>query len=187
MRLHVILCALVCFMTVGCYSRTQQEARELASQISTTVAATQASGSGDALPADLLAFGGRTEAMPAGCYLRANINGKRWEATSMTPDLDRSSIVEINGRNSSGFINFTIGVVNIRTSKPRKFNEQHGLLYWDENNESWLAKAGECVITNFDRQYIEGKFTFTITDKGQTFVGTDGEFRVPTPARVFAN
>jgi hypothetical protein len=172
---------------VGCHNRTQREAAELASQISATMAASQASGSGDVLPAEQFSLGGTAGAMPAGCYLRANINGKSWEATTMTPDLDRSSIVEINGRNSSGFINFSVGVVNIRTGKPRKFNDQHGLLFWDENNESWVAKSGECVITKFDQQFIEGKFSFTITDKGKTIVGTDGEFRVPTPARVFTN
>jgi uncharacterized protein DUF6252 len=183
-----IACAFVCLTTAGCYSKAQREARELASQISATMAATQASGSDAvATPADLFGLAAQKETMPAGCYLRATINGKRWEATSMTPDLDRSSIVEINGRNKSGFINFTIGLVNIKTGKPRKFNDQHPLLYWDENNESWLAKSGECVISKFDQKFVEAKFHFTVENEGKSVACTDGEFRVPTPLRALKN
>src|SRR6187200_2998997 len=179
--------AIACLVSTGCYQRAQRQAHDLAAQISATMAATQIAEQSSNPPANsaqvaLLAIV-RDDTMPENCYLRATVNGKRWEATAMTPDLDRSSILEINGRKQSGFINFTIGGRNIKTGKPRKFTEQHPVLFY-ENHESYLATSGEWVVNKVDEHFVEGTFSFTVNDKGKSFVCTNGEFRVPSPPRA---
>ena len=62
----------------GCGRSTDQAAKNQAAK---SESATSQSSSDDIqLP------GMKPGTMPAGCYLRATIDGKKWEATEMTPD-----------------------------------------------------------------------------------------------------
>jgi hypothetical protein len=189
-RLAAITAA--CLFVTGCYNSTQREARKLASNIKATMAASQAaaakSGSNaGSVPADLFGLGSQKETLPDGCYLRATINGKRWEATAMTPDLDGTSLLLVNGRNEDGFINFNISGRQIKVEKPRIFNEVKAVMYWDENNDSWSGKSGSVTVHKVDEHFIEGTFNFTAEQNGKTVVCTDGEFRVPSHPRALPN
>jgi hypothetical protein len=167
--------AAVCLCVTGCYSKGQREARELASKITAAMAATQGADAAD--PFNLK---GQRDTMPEGCFLRATINGKRWEATAMTPDLDGTSLLLVNGRNKDGFINFNISGRNIKIEKPRNFGETNAVMYWDENNETWSGKSGSVTVHKVDEHFIEGIFNFTAGQNGKYVVATDGEFRVPS-------
>ena len=41
----------------------------------------------------------------------------------MTPDMGRGSSLVVNGRNSSGFLNFSIDGTNTEVDKPRVFRK----------------------------------------------------------------
>lgn len=122
-----------------------------------------------------------------GGYLRATINGRSWEATEMTPDMGRGSSLVVNGRNSSGFLNFNIDGTNTEVDKPRLFRKTSAVMYWDENNETWFGTKGEAVVTKVDAQWIEGKFHFAAEKNGQKVVGENGEFRVPSRPGVLSS
>jgi hypothetical protein len=189
---RVATIASVCLTFTGCYSNAQREARDLASQITATMAATQAAAeqrgaSTTGVPVDLFGLGGRKETMPDGCYVRATINGKRWEAAAMTPDLDGTSLLLVNGRNKNGFIHFYISGRHIKVEKPRNFSERNAVLYWDENDETWSGKSGSVTVHKVDKHFIEGTFNFTADQKGRYCVCTEGKFRIPTPPRALAD
>lgn len=181
---RLLAVALACVCSIGCNNSTRQEAQELADQIQATMAATSPGGDGGGdLSTNPVGLSTGNDTLPDGCYLRANVNGKRWEATGMTPDYSGSSSMVVNGRNQAGFLNFSINGRPKDVGKPRKFHDTHAVMFWDENNEDWFGRSGTVTVHKFDSQFIEGIFNFTAQKDGKTVVCTDGEFRVPNRPR----
>lgn len=176
--------ALACLCTSGCNHGAPQEAQELSDQIQATMASTSPddAGVGEAPNNPLGPIAGNNT-LPEGCYLRATVNGKHWEATGMTPDFSGSSSMVVNGCNKAGFLNFSINGRPNNVGKPRKFHDTHAVMFWDENNEDWFGKSGSVTVHKFDSQFIEGTFSFTAQKNGKMVVCTDGEFRVPNRPR----
>ena len=181
-KLSLTTIATVCLAIAGCYNSNRQQAAGLADQIRTTMAATQPGVSDSSSPSTgSFGLGLADNVMPEGCYLRATIKGKRWEATGMTPDFTRSSLSVVNGRNKNGFLNFNINNRLAKVGKPREFRDTNAAMYWDENDEDWFGKSGSVTVNKIDERFIEGTFNFTAEENGKTVVCTNGEFRVPSP------
>src|SRR5689334_22350786 len=122
---------------MGRNSSTRQDAQRLAGEIiavqdGSNVAVEPASSTG----------------APPGSYLRATINGERWEATEMTPDVDGSAIIVVHGRNKNGFLTFKISGKRIKVGQSRTFKDTDPSMFWDEHNETWQGTSGERVVTH---------------------------------------
>jgi uncharacterized protein DUF6252 len=172
--LCVCACAVIGITTTGCGTSGHREAQQYADQIMAMQAA---------FPGTSDSSGARND-LASGSYLRATINGQRWEATEMSPDVDRSSIIVVHGRNKNGFLTFNISGKRVKVGQPRTFKGTDPSCFWDENNETWQGTSGERVVTHIDEQWIDGTFHFTAQKNGQTLVCTDGEFRVPSNPRA---
>jgi hypothetical protein len=172
-RRYLILAALG-FSATGCGSTARNEAQQLADDL----IALQASSQVSTMPSS------SDPGSSGSGYLRATINGKRWEATTMTPDVDGSSIIVVHGRNNDGFLTFKISGKNTKVGKPRTFKDTDPSSFWDEHNETWQGTTGERVVTHIDEQWIDGTFHFTAVKNGKTLTCTDGEFRVPSHPRA---
>jgi hypothetical protein len=171
---YFCLCGLMSIFAIGCGSSTRNEAEQLAAEIVAMQASSQVNVTPS--PSDSGPF--------TGGYLRATINGRRWEATEMTPDVDGTSIITVHGRNKDGFLTFNISGKNTKVGKPRTFKPTDPSSFWDIDNETWQGTTGERVVTHIDRQWIEGTFHFTAEKNGKTLTCTDGEFRVPSHPRA---
>ena len=137
--------------------------------------------------ADISLPGMKPGSMPAGCYLRATIDGKKWEATEMTPDRSHPSLIPVNGQNGDSSITFVIGGMRDNIGKPRtsaKCTQSPTLAAKDSSSAPNQAK---CTVTKMDDQFIEGTFNFTAEKDGKKVTCTDGEFRVPAPTPSSSN
>ncbi len=119
--------------------------------------------------------------MPAGCYLRATIDGKKWEATEMTPDRSHPSLIPVNGKSGDSSITFVIGGMRDNIGKPSNLSEMNTITYWGGEGFFVGAKSGQVTVTKMDDQFIEGTFNFTAEKDGKKVTCTDGEFRIPSP------
>jgi hypothetical protein len=164
---------MISVFAIGCGSGTRNEAEQLAADLVALQASSQVNVA--PLPSDSGSTGG---------YLRATINGRRWEATKMTPDVDGTPIIVVHGSNDDGFLTFNISGRNTKVGKPRTFKDTDPSSFWDENNETWQGTTGERVVTHIDEQWIDGKFHFTAVKNGKTLTCTEGEFRVPSHPRA---
>ena len=156
----------LCLPFTGCSSE-QQAADEHAAAIE------------DALSQSTASDDSATNAtMPEGCYLRAVIDGQKWEATEMTPDRSHPSIIPVSGKNGSSSITFTISGMRAGVGQPSNLSDMNTITYWSGENILG-AKQGQVTVQKMDDQFIEGTFEFTADKDGQNVTCTDGEFRVP--------
>lgn len=156
-------------LAVGCGRSTVEEAEEHAAKISEATNA--------AAP----------ESIPPGCYMRAVINGEKWEATAMTPDVSIPSIVSVNGRKEGSLITFTISGKPDNVGTPRDLSDMYTITYWGSNDDIFGAKSGQTTVRKLDDQFLEGTFHFTAEQNGKKITCTDGEFRIPSPTSKAAN
>jgi hypothetical protein len=163
----VLLCA-----AAGCNRSAQQSGAERAAKIDD---ATSHSSTTDISLPGMKSPG----SMPAGCYLRATIDGKKWEATEMTPDRSNLSLVTVNGKNGNTSITFVIGKNRDNIGKPSDLSDSNQISYWGGNGFFVGAKSGQYNVTKMDDQFIEGTFNFTAEKDGRKLTCTDGEFRIP--------
>src|SRR5689334_9102115 len=131
--LCVCACAVIGIATTGCGTSGYREAQQYADQIKAMQAAFPGTSDSSAARSDLA----------SGSFLRATINGQRWEATEMMPDVDRSSIIVVHGRNKDGFLTFKIRGSRIKVGQARTFKDTDASFFWDENNETWQGTSGE--------------------------------------------
>lgn len=125
--------------------------------------------------------------MPEGCYLRATIDGKKWEAAEMTPDRSNLSILTVNGNSGNTSITFVIGSKRDNVGQPSNLSDSNQITYWGGEGFFVGAKSGQYTVTNIDDKFIDGTFHFTAEKDGRTVTCTDGEFRVPAPAPAPSN
>lgn len=172
-KLLLATIVLASFLAAGCSRSTQSAAEQHAAKIDDAMSP---SSTGDAS-----ASAAATGSMPAGCYLRAVIDGKKWEANAMTPDRSHPSIIPVNGQNGDSSIVFTIGGMRDNVGKPRDLSEMNTITYFDGNDKFFGAKSGQVTVQKMDDQFIEGTFNFTAEKDGATVSCTNGEFRIPSP------
>lgn len=174
-KLYLFVTIFALFVTVGCGSSSQREAEQHAAKVDEATSAGDAAGS----TAD-------KGSMPEGCYLRAVIDGTKWEATAMTPDRAHPSIIPVNGRKDSSSIMFTISGMRDNVGQPSKLSDMNTITFW-EGEKIMGAKNGEVIVTKMDDQFIEGTFNFTAEEDGKKVTCTDGAFRVPSPTTPLSN
>jgi hypothetical protein len=166
---------LASFLAAGCSRSTQSAAEQHAAKIDEAMSQ---SSTGDS---------STSGKMPAGCYLRAVIDGQKWEATEMTPDRSHPSIIPVNGKNGDSSIVFTIGGMRDNVGKPRDLSEMNTITYFDGNDKFFGAMSGQVTVQKMDDQFIEGTFNFTADKDGATVTCTNGEFRIPSPTLSSSN
>ncbi len=172
--------ALLSFLIMGCGHSAQQSAADRAAKVDS--ATSQSSTADISLPGMKAA-----DSMPAGCYLRAVIDGKKWDATEMTPDQSHLSLVTINGKNGNRTITFVIGRNRENIGKPSNLSESNQITYWGGDAFIVGAQSGQYTVTKMDDQFIEGTFNFIGEKDGKTVTCTDGEFRTPAPQTPSSN
>jgi hypothetical protein len=113
-----------------------------------------------------------------GAFVKATINGKKWEASKMTNYGSESSYKLVNGETADYTISFQIH--KPVTGLKREFNENNVANLLTED-DSFDAKKGQVTITKADEKWIEGNFHFTAnnTRSNKTYEVTDGQFRIP--------
>lgn len=119
--------------------------------------------------------------MPAGCYLRATIDGNKWEATEMSPDSSHPSQLVVTGKSGVSSITFVIDGVHVEPGKPHNLSEMNEITYWGGGGFFVGAKSGQVTITKIDDKFVDGAFNFTAEKDGKNVTCTDGEFRIPAP------
>lgn len=168
-KLSLATIALFSFLAVGCGSSAKHQAEEDAAKIDNAMSKSA------------------TGSMPQGCYLRAVIDGKKWEATEMTPDRSHPSIIPVNGKNGDSSITFVISGMRDNVGKPSNLSEMNTITYWGGEGFFLGAKAGQVAVQKVDEQFIEGTFNFTAEKDGKQVTCTDGEFRIPSPTPSSSN
>jgi len=116
-----------------------------------------------------------------GYAMRAKINGKNWEATSMmSPDAAGRIIGDSNGETIS--IPLYGGRAKLVQGKKTTFSENETVdLMTNDDVGIWGGRKGEMEITKVDGNFAEGKFYFTASTSrsDKTVEVTDGYFRIP--------
>ena len=172
-KYHSAVILVIFSVVAGCNSSAQQKAEEHTAK--TDKSTPPSSAKEIALP------GMKRESMPEGCYLRAVIDGKKWEATEMTPDRSHPSIVPVNGKNDQGSITFVISGMRENVGKPSNLSESNHITYWDGAGLILGAQSGQVTVQKVDDQFIEGTFNFDAEKDGKKVICTDGQFRIPAP------
>jgi hypothetical protein len=115
-----------------------------------------------------------------GAYLRAMINGKKWEATEMVLDKDDSNIVQVHGKNGNTFLTFNL--YKPAPGKEKKFSATSPAIWADETESDFYnGEDGSASVANMNGEWIEGTFSFKGVHEGKTATITNGEFRIPNP------
>ena len=154
----------ISLLATGCSRSEQKQAEDHAAAIE------------NALP------GSKPGSLPAGCHMRAMIDGKKWEATEMTPDPAHRSIIPVNGKSGSRSIMFTVSGMQEAVGQPSKLSDSNTITYWGGDAFFVGAKSGQVTVTKMDDQFVEGTFNFTAEKDGKKVTCTDGEFRITAPA-----
>lgn len=172
-KLYLTTLVLSALFAVGCNSKSseQRAAEEHAAKIDEAM--TQS--------AESLLPGVKRGTMPEGCYLRAVVDGKKWEAIEMTPDLSGLSIMTVNGNSGHGSITFVISSKRDNIGQPSNLSDSNQITFWGGDDFFVGAKSGQFTVTKMDDKFIDGTFNFTAEKDGRTITATDGEFRVPAP------
>jgi hypothetical protein len=114
-----------------------------------------------------------------GAYLKATIDGKKWEATKMGPFYGpESSYKLVSGETKDITINFQLHKPT--TGMKREFRDDNVANFITDEG-FFSGNKGEVIVTKVDGQWIEGTFHFTAssTSSGKTYEVTNGTFRVP--------
>jgi hypothetical protein len=176
-RLAVTIFALL--VTVGCSSATKNDAEQHAAKVDEAMS--------QSTTGDVSLPGMKPGAMPEGCYLRATIDGKKWEATEMNPDEMKLSLVTVNGKSGNSSITFVTGRNRDNIGQPSKLGDSKQITFWGGDDFFVGAKTGQYTITKIDEPYIEGTFNFTAEKDGRKVEATDGEFRILAPPPAPSN
>lgn len=122
--------------------------------------------------------------LPAGCYLKATINGAAWEASKMVLDKYPSEILQIWGDKGNTSLRLQI-------NKPAKNKIDQmiktDLNSWtDEKFNMYMLESGEVQVAKMDDKWVEGSFHMTLKDSrsGKQATVTSGSFRVPNPGEL---
>jgi hypothetical protein len=112
-----------------------------------------------------------------GYYMKAKINGKDWEASSMMPPEMPSRII---GYYNDESISFPYDRRDMRVGKKTNFENSGVDLFLSDDVGIWGGHTGEMEITKADEISAEGKFFFTATAKGtdKKIQVTEGSFRI---------
>jgi hypothetical protein len=178
-KLLLTTAAIFFCIAAGCSHNTDQAAKDQAAK--GDAATTQSSTD------DMLLPGMKPGTMPAGCYLRANIDGKKWVATEMSPDSSHPSQLPVTGKSGKTSITFVIDGVHVELGKPHNLSDMDHITYWGGGGFFVGAESGQVTITKMDGQFIEGTFNFTAEKDGKKVTCTDGQFRIPAPIPSSSN
>jgi hypothetical protein len=170
---------LILFVIAGCNSNTPRAADEHAANVND--ATSPIADGGALLP------GAKPGSMPEGCYLRATIDGKKWEAKEMNPDEMKLSLVTVNGKNGNSSITFVTGRSRDSIGQPHDLGDSNQITYWGGEGFFVGAKSGQFTVTKIEEPYIEGTFNFTAEKDGRKVEATDGEFRILAPPPAPSN
>jgi hypothetical protein len=113
-----------------------------------------------------------------GAYLKATIDGKKWEASKMTHYRPGSDYKLVNGETKNFTITFQVHKPT--TGMKRAFNENNVADFLTDDG-FFGGKKGEVTVTKVDDKWIEGSFYFTATSSrsNKTYEVTNGFFRIP--------
>ena len=154
----------------ACNSKVQNEAKQMAEQIKSAVTENHP---------------GAISTKETGYRMKARIDGKLWEATSMMP---LENINRVIGYLDGSYIGFPLNSQSLKVGRKIEFNESNvaDLSMDREAGGLWGGKKGEAVITKMDDQWIEGTFYFTGSGSSLNKIVevTDGFFRVAMPANA---
>jgi hypothetical protein len=112
-----------------------------------------------------------------GNYVKATINGKKWESKKTTRYGPESSYKLINGETDEYTISFQIH--KPQAGLKREFNKEYQVdLVTDDGY--FNAEKGAVTVTKADDKWIEGTFYFTAksSSSSKTYEVTDGSFRI---------
>jgi hypothetical protein len=116
----------------------------------------------------------------SGYMMRAKLNGKEWQATSLMPPEAAGRII---GYNNEEYIGLPYDRRYMVVGKKITFGEAEAVdLATNDDTGLWGGRKGEMEITKVDDSWAEGKFFFTATtsNSNKTVEVTDGFFRIPT-------
>jgi hypothetical protein len=178
-KLFLTIAVIFSCAVAGCGSSSKQAANDQADKVDS--AASPDSSAYITIP------GMKPGTMPAGCYLRATVDGQKWEATEMSPDSSHPSQLIVNGKSGVSSITFVIDGVHVESGKPHNLSDMNEITYWGGGGFFVGAESGQVTITKMDGQFIEGTFNFTAEKDGQKVTCTDGEFRIPAPTPSSSN
>lgn len=118
---------------------------------------------------------------PNGIYMSATIDGKKWVATKMIPDLStNSNYKQIHGETPEFTISFQI--YKPAAGLKEEFSEHNGSnLITDAGY--FGGRKGQMEVTKMDDKWLEGTFHFTATNSStdKVYEVTNGFFRVQAP------
>ena len=163
----IAIAATVSFIIPGCGNSANDDAKQLAKQIKTTVKQNSP---------------GTIATSESNYYMKAKIDGKQWIASHMMPDEDvNSSYIRIHGENGGDYMNFQLWKRGIEVGKKFPINEDHAAnLSLEDDSGFWGGHSGEIEITKLDGKWMEGKFSYKATSSSsiKSIEVTDGFFRV---------
>jgi hypothetical protein len=114
-----------------------------------------------------------------GAYLKATIDGKKWEATRIGPFYGpESSYKLVSGETDDIKINFQLH--KPATGMKREFTSDNVANFITDEG-FFSGNKGQVNVTKVDGQWIEGTFYFTASgsSSGKTYELTNGMFRIP--------
>ncbi|WEK17822.1 MAG: hypothetical protein P0Y49_13540 [Candidatus Pedobacter colombiensis] len=164
-KLVLTLSVLAIMVTIiSCNGGAQNDAKNLASQIQTTIKETAP---------------GSIPTTAAGLTMRAKIDGKEWQANAMMPVTDRTG--RIVGYHDKDYISLIYNRKDLVQGKKIKISSVD---FVNHDNGICGGGDGEMTITKVDSDWVEGTFFFTVNhcsdEKGKTNIKvTDGFFRFP--------
>ena len=126
------------------------------------------------------------EAPGANLYMKAVINGKKWEADKLIPDQSRSSEYRVTGAAKGTTIGFYVYIPHITVGSETKFGESHAADFiTDDENSFYGGRTGKFIITKVDEDGFEGTFYFTASTSSATkkYDITEGVLRFPWAKR----
>jgi hypothetical protein len=162
----VLLAAFSIVCLAHCKSKAQNEAEQAAMNIVKTMDETSP----------------ESKANTSGFYMKATIDGKKWEATKMTPDYSADASYKlIHGETPE--ITLTYNLYMPETGKKIEFSNEEMITLMTDNG-IFSGKKGELIVTDANDKWIEGKFHFTATSSSlpKVIEVKDGSFRVAMPS-----
>lgn len=112
-----------------------------------------------------------------GFFMKATIDGKNWEATSMMPPEYPARIL---GDNNGESISLPFDRRSMVVGNETNFENSAVDLFLNDDVGIWGGHKGQMVITKVDEISAEGTFYFTASgnDTKKTVEVTDGFFRI---------
>lgn len=122
------------------------------------------------------------EAPNARLFMKAVIDGKKWEADKLLPDLSRSSEYRVSGTSNGTTIGFYIYLPHIHVGQESKFGELNAADFITEDETSFYGgRTGKFTVTKLDDDGFEGTFYFTAatSSTSKKYDVTGGVLRFP--------